>query len=355
MAFPIVQRPGPEALRVDRRRPTLRAIENVEAPRAQRIVALGGGTGLPAVLEGLSELATEKGEQDRYAVTGVVTVTDDGGSSGRLREDLGVMPPGDIRNCMIALSEDENLMSQLFRFRFEGKGELHNHSFGNLFLSAMEGITQDFAEAVHLTSEVLAINGVIFPSTNSHVTLRAEFSDGKVVEGETRITEAHKKIRKISLVPADAQPLDGALEAIAEAEMITIGPGSLYTSLIPNLLVEKIVDAIDQSKAEKIYIQNIMTQPGETDGMSAADHAEALICHSRGRVLFSRMILNNESPSPESLRRYEKQGAFLVVNDLARLEAMGLECTQCDLLANDQVIRHDPNRLAKAVYRVLGV
>jgi len=285
----------------------------------------------------------------------IVTVTDDGGSSGRLREDLGVMPPGDIRNCMIALSEDENLMSQLFRFRFEGKGDLNNHSFGNLFLSAMEGITHDFAEAVHLTSEVLAIKGVIFPSTNSHVALRAEFSDGKIVEGETRITESHKKIRKISLVPPDAQPLDGALEAIAEAELITIGPGSLYTSLIPNLMVEKIVDAIDQSPAEKMYIQNIMTQPGETDGMSAADHVEALVCHSHGKVLFSRVLLNNASPAPDSLKRYEEQGAHLVINDRDRLDAMGLEYTEHDLLADDQAIRHDPNRLARAVYAVLGV
>jgi len=312
-----------------------------------RIVSIGGGTGLSTLLRGL-----KNGPGD---LSVIVTVTDDGGSSGRLREDLGVMPPGDIRNCMIALSEDENLMSQLFRFRFEGKGDLKNHSFGNLFLSAMEGITRDFAEAVHLTSEVLAINGVIFPSTNSHVALRAEFSDGEIVEGETRITEEHKKIRKVSLVPADAQPLDGALEAIAEAALITIGPGSLYTSLIPNLLVEKIVDAIDQSPAEKMYIQNIMTQPGETDGMTAADHLEALTCHCRGKVLFSRVLLNNASPSPESLQRYAEQGAHLVTNDRDRLDAMGVECTERDLLADDQVIRHDPNRLAKAVYSVLGV
>ena len=310
-------------------------------------MSIGGGTGLSTLLRGL-----KNGPGD---LSVIVTVTDDGGSSGRLREDLGVMPPGDIRNCMIALSEDENLMSQLFRFRFEGKGELHEHSFGNLFLSAMAGITHDFAEAVHLTSEVLAINGVIFPSTNSHVTLRAEFTDGEIVEGETRITGARKKIRKIGLVPPDAQPLDGSLQAIAEADLITIGPGSLYTSLIPNLLVEKIVDAVDRSDAKKLYIQNIMTQPGETEGMTASDHVEALICHSNGKVLFSDVLLNDAVPSAESLKRYEEQGAYLVKNDRDRLEAMGLKCTERTLLAEDQAIRHDPDLLAQAIYGLLGV
>jgi len=285
----------------------------------------------------------------------IVTVTDDGGSSGRLREDLGVMPPGDIRNCMIALSEDENLMSQLFRFRFEGKGELHNHSFGNLFLSAMAGVTRDFAEAVRLTSEVLAIKGVIYPATNSDVTLQAEFADGSAIEGETRITAARKKIRRISLNPPGAQPLDGALDAIAKADLITIGPGSLYTSLIPNLLVEKIVDAVDRARAKKIYIQNIMTQPGESEDLTAADHVEALVCHSRGKMLFSRILLNNAVPSAAMLRKYENEGARLVKNDKERLLAMGLDCVESDLLAKGRVIRHDPYKLARALYATLGV
>lgn len=285
----------------------------------------------------------------------IVTVTDDGGSSGRLREDLGVMPPGDIRNCMIALSEDENLMSQLFRFRFEGKGELHNHSFGNLFLSAMSGITRNFGEAVRLTSEVLAINGVIYPSTNADVNLRAEFTDGDVVEGETRITAARKRIQAISLIPPVVHPLADALGAIAEADLITIGPGSLYTSLIPNLLVESVVETVTRSEARKIYIQNIMTQPGETDGMSASDHVEALVSHSEGKLVFSRILLNNEVPSPELLQKYEGQGAYLVENDTKRLESMGLECIEEKLLAKDTVIRHDPNLLARAVYSLMGV
>lgn len=289
------------------------------------------------------------------ALSVIVTVSDDGGSSGRLREDLGVMPPGDIRNCMIALSEDENLMSQLFRFRFEGKGELHNHSFGNLFLSAMAGITRDFAEAVRLTSEVLAIKGVIYPATNSDVSLQAEFMDGSVVEGETAITASRKKIRSISLNPPGAQPLYAALHAITTADLITIGPGSLYTSLVPNLLVEKIVDAVEQSRAQKIYIQNIMTQPGESDDLSVSEHVEALVRHSRGKLLFSRILLNNAIPSAGLLRKYELEGAALVKVDKDRLDAMGLECTESDLLATGSVIRHDPDKLARALYATMGV
>jgi uncharacterized cofD-like protein len=312
-----------------------------------KILSIGGGTGLSTLLRGL--------KNGPAALSVIVTVSDDGGSSGRLREDLGVMPPGDIRNCMIALSEDENLMSQLFRFRFEGKGDLHNHSFGNLFLSAMAGITRDFAEAVRLTSEVLAIKGVIYPATNSDVTLRAEFVDGSVVEGETAITASRKKIRHIALNPPGAQPLDAALEAIAAADLITIGPGSLYTSLVPNLLVEKIVDAVDRSGAQKIYIQNIMTQPGESDDLSVSEHIEALVRHSRGKLLFSRILLNNAIPSAELLRKYELEGAALVRNDRERLAAMGLESTESDLLATGSVIRHDPDKLARALYAMMGV
>ena len=308
-----------------------------------KIVSIGGGSGLSTLLRGLKNQPAD--------LSCIVTVTDDGGSSGRLREDFGAMPPGDIRNCMIALSEDETLMSQLFRFRFSGKGELHDHSFGNLFLTAMAGVTRDFAEAVRLTSEVLAIKGVIYPSTNSDVTIRADFEDGDYVEGETRITAARKKIQKISLNPTDAQPLSGALDAIAAAGVITIGPVSLYTSLIPNLLVEKIADAIQRSPARKIYIQNIMTQPGETTGFTVADHVEALVRHSGGRPLFSRILVNNAVPSAELLAKYKAEGAELVPIDRERLKSLGLDCTERNLLAQDhQVIRHDPERLAEAVY-----
>ena len=316
-------------------------------PLRPKIVSIGGGTGLSTLLRGL-----KNGPAD---LSVIVTVTDDGGSSGRLREELGVMPPGDIRNCMIALSEDENLMSRLFRFRFNGKGDLHGHSFGNLFLTAMGGITGDFAEAVHLTSEVLAIKGVIYPSTNSHVSLRARFSDDTWVEGETRITAARKRIEEIHLNPSDAQPLADALESIASADAITIGPGSLYTSLIPNLLVNKIVDAIQRSRAIKIYVQNIMTQPGETDGLTAADHVQALIRHCSGELLFPRILLNTALPSSGLLAKYEAEGAGMVKLDRERLETMGMQCTECDLIAEDGVIRHDPDLLGKAITRLAGL
>jgi uncharacterized cofD-like protein len=312
-----------------------------------KIVSIGGGTGLSTLLRGL-----KNGPAD---LSVIVTVTDDGGSSGRLREELGVMPPGDIRNCMIALSEDENLMSRLFRFRFNGKGDLHGHSFGNLFLTAMDGITGDFAEAVHLTSEVLAIKGVIYPSTNSHVSLRARFSDGSWVTGETRITGARKRVEEILLDPPNAQPLPDALEAIASADVITLGPGSLYTSLVPNLLVSCIIDAVQRSRAMKIYVQNIMTQPGETDGLSASEHVAALIRHCSGQLLFPRILLNTAPPSYDLVRKYQAEGADLVRLDRDSLDAMGLERAECNLLAEDGVIRHDPDLLGKAIYKLAGI
>jgi uncharacterized cofD-like protein len=309
-----------------------------------RIVSIGGGTGLSTLLRGLKKY--------RARLSVIVTVTDDGGSSGRLREELGTLPPGDIRNCMIALSEDEHLMSRLFRFRFSSDGALDNHSFGNLFLTAMASVTGDFAEAVRLTSEVLAIKGVIFPATNSNVELSAELADGSFVKGETRISSAGQRIRRVQLSPPDALPLKGALDAIASADLITIGPGSLYTSLIPNMLVKEVINTVKSSPAVKVYVQNIMTQPGETDGYSAVEHVQALADHCGG-VLFSNVLINNRLPSGEMLKRYEAEHATLVEVDHARLRSMGLQVVEHDLLAEDGVIRHDPDRLAKAVFEML--
>jgi uncharacterized cofD-like protein len=305
-----------------------------------RIVSIGGGTGLSTLLRGLKKFDLD------LAV--IVTVTDDGGSSGRLREELRVLPPGDIRNCMIALSEDEHLMSQLFRFRFNSDGSLHDHSFGNLFLTAMAGVTGDFAVAVRLTSEVLAIKGVIYPSTNSNVQLRAELEDGSWVEGETKITAQRKRIRRVQLSPPNANPLPDALNAIASADLITIGPGSLYTSLIPNMLVQQVIGAVRSARARKIYVQNIMTQPGETDGYSAADHVQALAEHSEGN-LFPNVLLNCALPSPGMLKPYEEEKAALVEIDRERLRGLGLNLVERELLSEDGMIRHDPDRLARAV------
>ncbi len=252
---------------------------------------------------------------------------------------------------MIALSEDEHLMSRLFRFRFNSDGGLHNHSFGNLFLTAMAEVTGDFVEAVRLTSEVLAIKGVIYPSTNSNVSLRAELEDGSWLEGETRITASRRRIRRIQLDPPDAHPLPAARDALVAADVITIGPGSLYTSLIPNMLVKEVINAVRASHATKIYIQNIMTQPGETDGYSAADHVQALTDHCSG-VLFPNVLLNSDVPSPTILKKYDAEKAGLVRADIERLRALGLKTLERDLLAEDGVIRHDPDRLAQAVFEM---
>jgi uncharacterized cofD-like protein len=311
-----------------------------------KIVSIGGGSGLSTLLRGLKKCPAE--------LAAIVTVTDDGGSSGRLRDELGVLPPGDIRNCMIALSEDENLMARLFRHRFNSEGGLHDHSFGNLFLTAMAGVTGDFAEAVRLTSEVLAIKGVIYPSTNSNVHLRAQFEDGEWLEGETRITAARKRVRRIELLPLDAEPLAGALRAIMTADIITLGPGSLYTSLVPNLLVREVVRTIRESRAVKIYIQNIMTQPGETENYVVSEHIAALIDHSDGHLLFPNVIVNSAMPSSDTLKRYEAEGASLVRFNRELLSSMGLKIMERDVLAEDRVIRHDPDRLARAVLEMAG-
>jgi uncharacterized cofD-like protein len=308
-----------------------------------RIVSIGGGTGLSSLLRGLKKCSAD--------LSAIVTVTDDGGSSGRLREELGVLPPGDIRNCMIALSEDEHLMSRLFRFRFNSDGSLHDHSFGNLFLIAMAGVTGDFAEAVHLTSEVLAIKGVIYPLTNTNISLSAELEDGTVVTGETRITSSNKRIRRVELSPADARALPDAIKAIASADLITIGPGSLYTSLIPNLLLKEVVGAIQASHAIKIYIQNIMTQPGETVSYSAADHVQAMAEHCNG-ILFPIILVNNRPPSPSILKKYDAERAAIVDIDKARLHALHLNVVERDLLAEDGVVRHDPDRLAQSIFEI---
>jgi uncharacterized cofD-like protein len=311
-----------------------------------KIVSIGGGTGLSTLLRGLKKCPAD--------LAAIVTVTDDGGSSGRLRDELGVLPPGDIRNCMIALSEDENLMARLFRYRFNSDGSLHGHSFGNLFLTAMAGVTGDFAEAVRLTSEVLAIKGIIYPATNSSVTLVAQFEDETWIQGETRISDSRKRIRQMYLHPTDAGPVKGALRAILNADIITLGPGSLYTSLIPNMLVREMVDTILESPATKIYIQNIMTQPGETSDYSVGDHILKLIEHCGGNLLFPNVIINSGIPSSESLQRYEADGAVMVRCNRDRLANMGLRIMERDLLGEDGVIRHDPERLARAVLEMAG-
>src|SRR3984957_8276993 len=304
-----------------------------------RIVSIGGGNGLSTLLRGLKRY-TRAGE-GALDITAVVTVTDDGGSSGRLRRDFDVLPPGDIRNCMVALSEDEALLSKLFQYRFsEGRG-LKGHSFGNLFLTALTNLTGDFVQAVKVSSEVLASLGRIYPATNANVVLEAELENGSIVKGETRIGKSRSRIRRIRLNPRRCKPLPETLAAIEDADLITFGPGSLFTSVIPNLLVEGIAPAIQRSRALKAYFVNLMWQPGETIDFRASDHVEALHRHAR-MPLIDIAIVNTRPVSARQRRRYAAQNVRSVLNDIDRLAEMGLQVVATDLLASGESVRHDP-------------
>lgn len=307
-----------------------------------RIVAIGGGTGLSTLLRGLKAYVRTPRELE---ITAVVTVTDDGGSSGRLRRDFDVLPPGDIRNCMVALSEDEALLSQLFQYRFAVGRGLKGHSFGNLFLTALTEITGDFPATVRLSSEILAIMGHIYPATADKAVLEAELASGKIVRGETKISKSRSRIEWIRLKPASCQPLPETLDALAKADLITLGPGSLFTSVVPNVLVEGIPEAIERSPALKAYFVNLMWQPGETIELGASDHVEAIHRHA-GRKLIDVVIINTGTIKPEQLEKYAVQRAYPVANDVDKLEAMGVEVVGADLLSDSPVVRHDPSAAA---------
>jgi uncharacterized cofD-like protein len=300
-----------------------------------RIVAIGGGTGLSTLLHGLKPFAPHEAD-----ITAVVTVTDDGGSSGRLRREFDVLPPGDIRNCMVALSEDEGLLSKLFQYRFtEGRG-LKDHSFGNLFLTALTNLTGDFAKAVRVSSEVLASRGRIYPSTAQNVVLEAELENGSIISGETRISRSRRRIRRLRLVPSRCKPLADTLRAIEEADLITFGPGSLFTSVIPNVLVQGIPRAIQRSPALKAYFVNLMWQPGETIGFTASDHVKAIHEHA-GVDLLDVVVVNTTPIRPAQRRKYAAEKAQPVVNDIPRLEAMHVMVVEAALLASGSIVRHD--------------
>jgi len=318
-----------------------------------RIVAIGGGTGLSALLRGLKEYAPHAGGDSLNAptllpeieITAVVTVTDDGGSSGRLRRELDILPPGDIRNCLVALSEDEALLAKLFQFRFGSGRTLKGHNFGNLFLTAMTQLTGDFSKAVALSAEVLATRGRIFPSTSANVTLEAWLEDGTGVRGETKISRSKLPIHRVALKPRRAKPLAATLEAIRDADLICFGPGSLYTSVIPNLLVDGIPKAIQSSPARKLYFSNLMWQPGETISYKASDHVRAIYRHSVNGLL-DCVAVNTRPISGAMRRRYAAERVFPVENDIPRLEEMGLEVIGRNLLARGQKVRHEPAVIA---------
>jgi uncharacterized cofD-like protein len=329
-----------------------RAKQNGSKPL--RVVAIGGGTGLSAILRGLKQCVapspTVASPDPIRDLVAVVTVTDDGGSSGRLRREYRVLPPGDIRNCMVALSQDEALLGRLFQYRFASGNGLKGHSFGNLFVAALSHVTGDFVRAVRVSSEVLAIRGRIFPSTNQLVALEAITEDGKRIAGESRISRAKVPIRRVRLVPRHVQPLPEVLQAIARADLILMGPGSLYTSVIPNLLVSGVADAIRKSRATRVYVSNLMTQPGETVGYAASDHVRAIFKHG-GKGLIDCVILNNRPFAPEVEARYRAQGAYPVQGDVAQMEKMGLRCISDNLMEEHGKVRHNGRRLAELLLR----
>src|SRR5580704_6550060 len=305
-----------------------------------RVVSIGGGHGLSALLEGL------KKHTPRIDITAIVTVTDDGGSSGRLRREFDVLPPGDIRNCMVALSEDGALLSELFQYRFKAGHGLKGHSFGNLFLTALTHITGDFPDAVRSSAEVLKIAGRIFPSTAANVSLEAVLDDGKVLQGESRISRSSRRICRIRLLPHRVRPLKETLDAIERADLITFGPGSLFTSVIPNLLVSGIPKAIRQSRARKAYFVNLMTQPGETTNFSASDHVRAVDDHAGGKM-FDSVVVSTSRIAATVRRSYAEQNSVPIEIDVAALEEMSLEVIGADLLQKGRKVRHNPAAIAR--------
>lgn len=327
--------------------------------RGLRLVAIGGGTGLSTLLKGLKRYTVFPGEEPLPGafisdLTAVVTVSDDGGSSGRLRRELNILPPGDIRNCLVAVSEDENLISKLFRHRFSSGGELEGHSFGNLFLAALTAITGDFAEAVKRASEILATRGHILPATSSNVQLEATMNDGSLVSGETNITASEKRIVEIRMVPPDVQPLPQTLRAIAKADVITIGPGSLFTSLIPNVLVQGIPEAIAKSRAIKVFICNLMTEANESLNMTASDHIRAILAHARVK-LFDFALVNSALVSPEMLAQYAEEQARQVECDCAAIEALGVQCLTGNFVEENHFARHATDRLSQELLRLAQI
>lgn len=322
------------------------------------IVSIGGGTGLARLLQGLKKFVSRPffyGPPHPAPLinelTAVVTVTDDGGSSGRIRDEFQILPPGDIRKCLVALSEDELLLSRLFQYRFEGQGALQGHSFGNLMLTAMTNVTGDFLEAIRLSSEVLAIKGRILPSTMADVRLIAELENGAAIFGESLIGRTPWRIKRISLTPEDCTPLPQTLEAIAHADIITLGPGSLFTSLIPNLLVQGIHEAIEQSRARKICVLNIMTQIGETLDFTASDHLKAIQEHC-GHELFEYILCNGTLISETQRQKYSQENATQILPDFDALDRHQVKIVLKDLLSEDEKVRHDPLKLARSIFEI---
>ncbi|MBS4208419.1 YvcK family protein [Bacillus sp. FJAT-50079] len=311
-----------------------------------KIVVIGGGTGLSVLLRGLKKFPVD--------LTAIVTVADDGGSSGRLRDEMEIPPPGDVRNVLAALSDVEPLVEEMFQHRFNTSNELSGHSLGNLIIAALTSITGDFVHAVQEMSRVLNVRGKVLPAANQSVVLHAEMEDGTIVSGESKIPEAGKKIKRVFLTPEIIQPLQETIRAIREADLIVIGPGSLYTSILPNLLVPSLGEEVCRAKAKKVYICNLMTQAGETLGFTASDHLEALYRHMK-RPFIDVMLVNNEEVPLEFRNRYKEECAQPVMFDVDRLVALGMKVIYDQIISFDQgLIRHDTEKVAHILYSLLG-
>jgi len=311
-----------------------------------RIVVIGGGTGLPVLLRGLKQYPVD--------ITAIVTVADDGGSSGRLRENLHIPPPGDIRNVLASLSDVEPLVEEMFQHRFKTANELSGHSLGNLILAAMTSITGNFVHAIQEMSKILNVRGKVLPAANQSVVLHAEMEDGAIVSGESKIPYSGKKIKRVYLTSKSSiRPLPESIQAIRQADLIIIGPGSLYTSILPNLLVPLLGDEVCNSLAKKVYICNLMTQAGETHGFTASDHVKAIYDHLNCSFI-NTILVNNEEIPPDIQLRYNEELADPVQYDLPRLSELGLEVVHADIAYQENgALRHDPKKVAKILYNLL--
>jgi len=312
--------------------------------RGPAVTVIGGGTGLSVLLRGIKSVTSN--------ITAIVTVADDGGSSGRIRQDLGMIPPGDLRNCLVALADTEPLMEKLFQHRFGGTGGLAGHNFGNLFIAAMTEVLGDVEQALKESSKVLAVRGRVLPASTQTVRLWAKMTDGSIVEGESQIPLVNKRIERVYLHPEETMPVESSLEAIRDADAIILGPGSLYTSILPNLLVRGVADTLRKSQAVKIYICNVMTQPGETDGYSASEHVQAILDHV-GPGVIDYVVINNQNVAEELQQKYADQGAYPVKNDAEKVETMGIKVTQADVINETNLVRHDPLKLSRTIVSMI--
>lgn len=308
------------------------------------ITVIGGGTGLSTLLRGMKYITNN--------CTALVTVADDGGSSGRLRKELGIIPPGDLRNCLTALADREPLMERLMNYRFEGDSPLAGHCVGNLLIAGMAGAEGNMEDGLEAISQILKVRGRVIPSTMEDISLMAEMTDGTTVFGESDIPKAHKRINRMNMIPADAAASKGAVEAIMEADIIILGPGSLYTSVIPNLLVEGIRDALIKTKARKIYICNVMTQPGETDGYGAYEHVRALLDHV-GHQFLDYVVVNNQDITMEQLAKYNEQGAMPITPDIDKIRKLGIDVMPANLISKTNLVRHNPRKLARVLIKLI--